>query len=141
MNADRACVAPSCHLLLGVVTRERDVVIGFAPIHVARRGRVAFLNVEATRVAHVPVVVPLNEVGLEGPVCRSVGRATVAASLGDVVGKSRTPTSLATGSTAPSIISASTPSATTAATVRETSLRATVSSSALISDVSWKIGK
>jgi hypothetical protein len=96
MHTDSARVAPRCQLLLGVTTSERDVVVSFAPIHVASRRRVAFFNVKTAGETHVPVVVLLNEVRLEGPVCVSVGCACIATSLGDVVGKRRTPASLAT---------------------------------------------
>ena len=140
MHANRARVTPCRQLLLGIVTRECDIVVGFTPIQMARSGRVAVFNIEATRVAYVPVVVFLHDVGLERPVCGSVGRASVPASLWDVIGKCRTSTSLSTGSTASSISSAATSSAAAAATVCISTLSAAVSPSALITYVSGKIG-
>ena len=140
MHTDSACVAPRCQLLLGVTTSERDVVVGLAPIHVARRRRVAFFNVKTAGETYVPVVVPLNEVRLEGPVCVSVGCACISTSLGDVVGKSRTPASLATESSAATVRLATTAATATSASVRIPTLCAAVTAAAMISDIIRKRG-
>ena len=79
-------------LLLCVRSGERHIVIGLAPIEMARLRCVAVLHIETTRITHIPIVVYFYWVGTIRRRCIAV--PSVSPTVGDIVCESRTATIL-----------------------------------------------